>query len=49
MLGGAGIMSFILFFLPAAFCFAVLELNEIRISRRWERLMRGVYGDPDTQ
>ena len=48
MLGGEGIMMF-LFFLPAAMLFAALRLNEIRISRRWKRLMRGVYGDPDTQ
>lgn len=42
-------MMWILFFLPAIICFALIGLNEIRISRRWKRLMRGVYGDPDTQ
>ncbi len=42
-------MMWMLFFLPAALLFAALWLNEIRISRRWKRLMRGVYGDTDTQ
>lgn len=49
MLGCEGIMSFILFFLPAIICFALIGLNEIRISRRWQKLFRRVYGDPDTQ
>ncbi len=48
-MGCEGIMSFILFFLPAIICFALMWMHEIRISRRWERLIRGVYGDPDTQ
>lgn len=48
-MGGESIMSFILFFLPAALLFAALWLNEMRISLRWKRLMRGVYGDTDTQ
>ena len=32
-MGGEGIMSFILFFLPAALCFAVYEIR----LRRWQR------------
>ena len=48
-MGSEGVMMWMLFFLPAALLFAALGLNEIRISRRWKRLMRGVYGDPDTQ
>ena len=38
-------MSFILFFLPAIICFGLMGLNEIRISLRWKKLFRRVYGD----
>ena len=48
-MGSEGIMMWALFFLPAIICFALVGVNEIRISRRWKRLMRGVYGDTDTQ
>lgn len=48
-MGSEGVMMWMLFFLPAIICFALVGANEIRISRRWKRLMRGVYGDTDTQ
>ena len=42
-------MIFLLFFLPAIICFALVGLNEIRIYLIWKKLFRRVYGDPDTQ
>ena len=44
MLGCEGIMMWMLFFLPAALLFAALRLNEIRISLRWKKLFRRIYG-----
>lgn len=35
-MGGEGIMSFILFFLPAAVCFAVYEIRLRRLHRKIE-------------
>ena len=35
-MGGEGIMSFILFFLPAAVCFAVYEIQLRRLQRKLE-------------
>ena len=35
-MGGEGIMSFILFFLPAAICFAVYEIRLRRLQRKLE-------------
>lgn len=36
MLGGEGIMSFVLFFMPAAVCFAVYEIRLRRLQRKLE-------------
>ena len=35
-MGGEGIMSFILFFIPAAVCFAVYEIRLRRLQRKLE-------------
>ena len=35
-MGGAGIMIFLLFFLPAAVCFAVYEIQLRRLQRKLE-------------
>ena len=36
MLGGEGIMIFLLFFAPAAVCFAVYEIRLRRLQRKLE-------------
>ena len=37
-------MMWVLCFLPAIICFGLMGLNEIRISLRWKKLFRSVYG-----
>ena len=36
MLGGEGVMMWVLFFLPAAVCFAVYEIRLRRLQRKLE-------------
>ena len=35
-MGGAGIMSFLIFFIPAAVCFVVYEIRLRRLQRKLE-------------